>query len=183
MNNKKHSPEEFDPCTFWEQDTYQTGSTRPPKSHGSLIAVLLVLVIFLCGISTGLGLMNIRLFRQLNAASEQENAPVAFSQTTEETASTLSKKLGFSTENIPEFWRLYQDVPQGIYITDVEENSDAAVKGIVPGDILLQVDGVSVTDTADLNELMRNRRDHTTVQLLICRTGEHLTVTLVLMQD
>ena len=49
----------------WERDSYETGSTKPPKSRGGLIAILLIAVIFLGGISSVLGIMNIKLFRQL----------------------------------------------------------------------------------------------------------------------
>jgi len=49
----------------WDQGLYETGPTRPPKSHRGLIAVLLVLVILLSGIISVLGLLNIRLFAQL----------------------------------------------------------------------------------------------------------------------
>ena len=45
--------------------TYQTGSTRPPKSRGGLIAFLLVVVILLLGAVTLLGAMNVKLFKEL----------------------------------------------------------------------------------------------------------------------
>lgn len=45
----------------WDRDYYQTGSTKPPKSHGGLIAVLLALVILLSGIVSALSLLNIRI--------------------------------------------------------------------------------------------------------------------------
>ena len=41
MDNRNYN---IDP---WEQDSYETGFTHPPKSRGGLIPVLLVLVIFL----------------------------------------------------------------------------------------------------------------------------------------
>lgn len=66
----------------WDQGTYQTGSTRPPKSRGGFVAVLLVLVIILAGISSAMGILNIRLFQQMNDVPEQEDeAPVVFSNT------------------------------------------------------------------------------------------------------
>lgn len=46
-------------------NTYQTGNTQPPKNRNGLITVLLILVIFLCGLSTWLGLLNVHLFRML----------------------------------------------------------------------------------------------------------------------
>ncbi len=48
----------------WDSGSYETGSTRPPKSHRGLIAFLLILVIFLGGISSALGVLNIRLLAQ-----------------------------------------------------------------------------------------------------------------------
>ena len=60
MNDHKHN--NIEP---WENDSYETGSTRPPKSYGGLVAVLLVLVILLCGVSSILGVMNIRLGIQM----------------------------------------------------------------------------------------------------------------------
>lgn len=178
MNRKKRTTEEFDLWSPCKQDTYQTGSTRPPKSYGGVIAVLLVLVIFLCGISTALGLMNIRLFRQLNALSAREESPVAFSQAAETTGSDVSYSLGFTAKNIPEIWSLYQDLPRGIYITQVDGNSDAAAKGIAPGDILMDVDGENVTDTALLNQLLTDRQEQSAVQLTVFRNGQTLSLTV-----
>ena len=37
----------YSPYEPWNQDTYRTGSTRPPKKRWGLIAVLLTLVILL----------------------------------------------------------------------------------------------------------------------------------------
>ena len=59
MNNDNWITEEKEP---WEQNSYRTGSTRPPKSHRGLLAIFLVAVIFLCGIATAFNLLNIRLF-------------------------------------------------------------------------------------------------------------------------
>ena len=58
----------YDP---WDDGVYGTGPTEPPKSRGGLIALLLILVIFLCGIVTLLGIMNIKLFNQLNIQDEE----------------------------------------------------------------------------------------------------------------
>ena len=158
------------------QDTYQTGSTRPPKNHGGLIAFLMVLVIFLCGVSTALGLMNIRLLDSLNQ-SEKETAPVAFSGAEPaENDDAVAFQLGFSGQEIPEFWCVYQELPHGIYITDVEESSDAARKGVLPGDILLQVNGEAITSTAQLTALLKEKS--TSVQATFFRNGEKLELTL-----
>lgn len=179
MHDKKRKSEATDPWANWEQDTYQTGSTQPPKSNGGVIASLLVLIIFLCGLSTALGLMNIRLFRKLNAvSSESVESPVAFSQAVENTKSDTCYPLGFSAQDIPELWSVYQDLPQGVYITEVKEDSDAAAKGVSPGDILISVDGITVTSTTKLNEIINTRQPLATTQVVIFRDGKHMPMTL-----
>ena len=50
----------------WDDGEYNTGYTTPPKSHRTFIALLLIAVIILIGLSTLLGVSNLRLFQQLN---------------------------------------------------------------------------------------------------------------------
>ncbi|MBQ7415822.1 MAG: trypsin-like peptidase domain-containing protein [Oscillospiraceae bacterium] len=69
----------------WDSDTYQTGSTEPPKSHKGLIAVLLITVIFLAGIASILGILNVKLFSALNAQSPGDD-PLSLYQDSEQTA-------------------------------------------------------------------------------------------------
>ena len=67
----------------WESGIYETGRTRPPKSHTGLIALLLVVVIFLSGLVSFLGLLNVKLFAQLNAQPEEKESSVSFVSETE----------------------------------------------------------------------------------------------------
>ena len=68
--------------TDWDDSVYGTGPTQPPKNRGGLVAVMLILIIFLCGIITLLGILNVRLFRKLQLQQETE---LAISFTTGET--------------------------------------------------------------------------------------------------
>ena len=78
MSNQSNFPWDAPENDPWNQGIYRTGSTRPPKSHGGIIAVLLTLVILLTGITTILGLVNIRLFRQVNEAEAEQTLPISF---------------------------------------------------------------------------------------------------------
>ena len=78
-DNKNYQPEP------WESGKYETGRTSPPKSHNGLIAVLLVVVIFLSGLVSFLGLLNVKLFAQLKSQPEKEEESVSFVSETEET--------------------------------------------------------------------------------------------------
>ena len=62
----------------WEPGMYETGRTRPPKRHTGVVAVLLVVVIFLSGLVSFLGVLNVKLFAQLKAQPEQEDKSVSF---------------------------------------------------------------------------------------------------------
>ncbi len=68
----------------WDDSVYGTGRTEPPKSRGGTIALLLILVIFLCGIITVLGVLNIQLFNKINTL-EQEVLSIAYMEETEPT--------------------------------------------------------------------------------------------------
>ena len=69
----------------WDDGVYGTGKTQPPKSNNGPFALLLILVIFLCGIITLLGIMNVKLFQQLNQKEEEEQLSISFTppETTE----------------------------------------------------------------------------------------------------
>ena len=66
----------YDSQDSWE---YGTGSTQPPKSRGGLIAALLIAVIFLTGIVTVLGILNIRLVKQMGIPLPTREAGISFS--------------------------------------------------------------------------------------------------------
>ena len=166
MDNKNFTP------------TYQTGSTQPPKSYRGIIAVLLVLVIFLCGISTGLGLLNIHLFRRLHQPALEE--PLSFCHAEDETMPKSCRVLGFSARDLDEFWQIYQEIPGGMYIFHVEEASDAAQKGILAGDVLLQLDDTPIHSSADLEAWLLEGSSHNSVQVRFYRDGQELTATVSL---
>ena len=102
MSNEVNQPWDAPDYDPWNQGTYRTGSTRPPKSHGGLIALLLVLVILLSGITTILGVVNIRLFRQVNTAEPRETLPISFSNDSPAQLSTIpSEEISISATESP----------------------------------------------------------------------------------
>ena len=88
--------------------------------------------------------------------------------------------LGVTGQEISAFDQHYYRIPQGIYITEVDENSDAAKKGICPGDILLQADGVRITDADVLKEQLDAHQAGETVSVVIYRNGMQYTLEIVL---
>ena len=76
--NKNYKPKYAREEEPWEENSWQTGSTNPPKSRGGLVAVLLVLVIFLSGIVTVLGILNVKLFQQLKQQESHEDLAISY---------------------------------------------------------------------------------------------------------
>ncbi len=184
--NKNNRMPQMPERESWEQNTYQTGSTCPPKNYRGVIAVLLAAVIFLGGIVSALGLMNIRLFRQLQIEKETEAASLRFAQESTSRTAVASDDaahwpaLGFYGQDVSTFYRLYYRIPQGLYITYVAENSNAAANGVVAGDILLALDGVRVVGADSLETLLQSHSTGETVSLLLYRNGHQFTQILTL---
>ena len=163
--------------------TWQTGRTEPPKARGGLIALLLVLVILLCGISTALSIMNFKLYWQLNV---QETTPqVAFSRSNDptqptevphETDLTLQAPLGISGTLIPRVYQRYYNLPNGLYVTQVNTNSQAFSKGIVVGDIITQINDAVIEDALVLGVFAQTVAPGDTVTLTLYRNGTVQTI-------
>ena len=134
---KNEYPDHQDP---WDRGTYQTGSTQPPKPRGVLVAVLLALVIFLCGIVSALSLLNIRLFRAViqqpketgtavsfdayNFATEPEETPITASLPSAP-AGDVELELNGSPESL-------ENIPQegGLSLQEIYERNIASVVSI-----------------------------------------------------
>lgn len=169
-----------------QQSFYQTGDVRPPKSYRGTIALLLIAVIILGSLVSGLGLMNIHLFRQLKA-KDDSTAPVCFisgdtgiTDTDSLYAQVHFSSLGLTGSMLSSFDRHYYKLPAGIYITDVAKSSSAAKQGICAGDILLQLDGNRITDTDTLEKQLLTGNAGDAVAVVIYRNGNQhqLTITL-----
>ena len=74
----------------WDDSVYGTGPTKPPKSRGALVALMLILIIFLCGIITLLSLLNIRMFQELKTDRRRQELAISF--TTEPTEERFEKR-------------------------------------------------------------------------------------------
>lgn len=166
-------------------EQFQTGRTAPPKSYGGLIAFLLVLVIFLCGIVSLLSLTNIRLFRMIHSQNNQDVSlqmrTCATTQPTQEPAAAMTAEygdfhpgLGLYGQDISPFYQQYYQLPQGVYISDISQDSHCYTQGLRPGDILIRFNGDPITDSDALQLLLSKEACGATVCLTVYREGnEH----------
>ena len=123
-----------------DRDIYQTGSTRPPKKHGGLMAFLLISVIFLGGIASAMGILNARLVRQIT--EPEDSSPMVFSSNdTQASEDTLPEKelpgnpgpsRNSVTLNISDSPKAVENIPEegGLSLQQIYTNSIDSVVSI-----------------------------------------------------
>ncbi|MBO5322545.1 MAG: PDZ domain-containing protein [Oscillospiraceae bacterium] len=171
MNENNHSTDS------WAQDSYETGSTNPPKSRGGLVAVLLVLVILLCGVSSYLGVLNIKLGQQLQQDRDSK-VPILFLpqstdafDSTENVVSADGLLPGVEGRTVSEPERSFYHWPAGVVVTKVLPGSDAAKAGLTIGDIITSVNEKAVTDTQSLLSILEELQPGSKISVTFCRNG------------
>ena len=114
---------------------YRTGSTQPRKKRSGLVALLLILVIFLTGLVSALGLMNIRLFQQMDQAKKREDVSLSFSpqeSTPEETELDIELPDKDLTMDLEESAPSIENIPQsgGLSLQSIYEKAIPSVVSI-----------------------------------------------------
>lgn len=74
----------------------------------------------------------------------------------------------------------HYDLPGGLYVSSVSKNSDAAAKGVRPGDILIAANGKPVQESEDLMDIRDSLRVGDLMTLTIFRDGETFDVQIEL---
>ena len=171
-----------------ESGTYRTGSTNPPKKSGCLFAFILIFLIFSIGIVSGLGLINIRLWRNIDVSEPNETVSIVVSDPEEESADAQTAKissngpLGIQVESVSLLYQMYYDLPSGLFITHIEPGSGPDAADIEIGDILLQVDQTAVTTQEELAAVLSTHSPGDMVTLLIHRDGEQFTAAVPILE-
>lgn len=73
----------------------------------------------------------------------------------------------------------YNSVP-GAYITDVVPDSAADRAGLQAGDVICQLGGIQISSAENLRGALRSYHPGDTVDVVFCRKGEEITVSVVL---
>ena len=156
---------------------YRTGRTQPRKNRNGLIAVLLICIIFLCGLVSMLSLMNIRLLSQLNEAGEE--TPVSFAQgdiTPVEPEGETLTVAQITVQEMPDMYQQIYELPAGLYVIDAPAGGPVS-----PGDVLVGFDRSAVGSLAELNTLLLTRKAGETISLSLYRQdADYFTHTVTL---
>ena len=165
---------------IYQQDYYETGSTKPPKSRGGLVAVLLVLVILLCGATSYLGLLNIRWGLRLYDDTDVpiEFYPAATAAHGEDLEDELLDGVQGRTVTAPE--QAFYRWPAGVVVTKLLQGCPADLAGLAIGDVITTVNGSPITDRAELQSLLQKLAPGDPVSVTFCRDGSQMhTIQLI----
>ena len=91
--------------------------------------------------------------------------------------------LGLTGETLSLFYQHYYRLPTGLYLTEVEPDGPADRAGIQPGDILLTLDGISITSADALDRFLYAHQVGDTVTVTVYRSGQQGTVDITLEED
>lgn len=79
--------------------------------------------------------------------------------------------LGLSTSDVPAAMSAYLGIPRGAMIDYVHPASEACEKGLSRGDIIINVNGIEITGTSELNSIRNSMHVGDTVRLGVFRDG------------
>lgn len=91
--------------------------------------------------------------------------------------------IGVTVGAIPDNAASYYDLPSGLYVSAVEEKSDAAAKGIQQGDIITAVNGDPAVVTNDILTVKNTLNVGDTITFTIWRDGETFDVDVTLVDE
>ena len=91
--------------------------------------------------------------------------------------------IGISGDSLPSYYRTYYRLPDGVYVTSVNEGSDAKAKGIREGDIVTAINGEKICSIDELNTVKNQYAAGDEVTLTIYRSGAYYEVTVTLVDQ
>lgn len=91
--------------------------------------------------------------------------------------------LGIRGQVIDEFYESYYNIPQGIFITELDETSSLFQKGVREGDILLNLADTRILDFDTLNSMISSLEPGDEIIAVVYRDGTSYQLTLTIGEE
>ncbi|MBO6016748.1 MAG: trypsin-like peptidase domain-containing protein [Oscillospiraceae bacterium] len=89
--------------------------------------------------------------------------------------------IGITVGAIPDTAKEKYTLPDGLYVMDVSDGSDAKEKGIKQGDVITAVNGTPVTTTDEISDIKNEMQVGDTIVLTVWRDGSSMEISVVLV--
>ena len=89
--------------------------------------------------------------------------------------------LGLVIGGIPEYAAEHYELPEGLYVAEVRENSDAYRQGIKPGDVIVEVNYQKAESTEQINAIKNTLEVGDVMMFTIWRDGELIEFEVMLV--
>ena len=90
--------------------------------------------------------------------------------------------VGITVGAIPDNVASHYEIPSGLFVSAVSENTDAAAKGVQAGDIITHVNGEPARSTDDILNVKNALSVGDTITFTIWREGESFDVDVALVE-
>ena len=94
----------------------------------------------------------------------------------------LRPYVGITGSNLSESTAKRYNLPVGIYVEDISENSGAYNSELRKGDVITAINGQSITTMQELNSIKNEKEIGDTITLTIYRSGEYMDVEITLTE-
>lgn len=95
---------------------------------------------------------------------------------------TGKPQIGISCVDVDELYSRYYNLPQGIWVREVEEGSAAEKAGIKVGDVIIGIEGEAVSSIKEMNEIKNKYKAGDEITLTISRSNEDIEIKLILQE-
>ena len=89
--------------------------------------------------------------------------------------------VGLTLGPVPEQARTEYSLPEGLYVSAVAKGSDAETQGVRVGDVITEVNGRAVRETADMVAILDGLEVGDSLRLRIYRDGDYINITIALV--
>lgn len=94
----------------------------------------------------------------------------------------LRPYIGISGSNLSETTAKRYNLPVGVYVEEITENTGAANSDLKTGDVITEVDGESIKTMDDLNAIKNKKNIGDTLTLKVYRSGEYIDISITLTE-
>ena len=94
----------------------------------------------------------------------------------------LRPYIGITGSNLSETIASRYNLPVGVYVEDIAENSGASNSDLRKGDVITAIDGQSISTMKDLNNVKDKKKIGDTIKLTVYRSGQYLDVEITLTE-